>query len=179
MLEEVVELVSTKNVAAGVNHGATRKIFVVLRVFPAVQLVHYHLPDSMRPETNNSQISEILCIRLEVEFLDRSLPGWTVLEVTVATVGHSEVHGIGPKWRVVKSSGDGRIVKEGLFFHHGKLVVSSHSKVGCSHSNNSVVSQISIFLSNNPHASHLLSPVINSSFGPESFIVVMPKQNQT
>ncbi len=39
----------------------------------------------------------------------------------MAPVGHPEVHGVGPEGRVLERGGDGRVVEEGLFFHHGEL----------------------------------------------------------
>lgn len=49
VVQEVVELVSGQDVAAGVHHGAAWKVLVVLGVLATVQLVHYHFPDCVGP----------------------------------------------------------------------------------------------------------------------------------
>jgi len=69
--EEVVELVSTEDVGTGVNHGTAREIFVHSRILPSVKFIHDHFPNGMRP-------------------------GGALLEVTMAPVRHSEVHGVWP-----------------------------------------------------------------------------------
>lgn len=44
VIEEVVELVAGKDVGTRVHHGTSGQIFVEIRVFPSVQLVHHHFP---------------------------------------------------------------------------------------------------------------------------------------
>lgn len=48
VIEEIVELVTGQNVAAGVHHGAAGQVLVVLRVLATIQLVHHHFPDGVR-----------------------------------------------------------------------------------------------------------------------------------
>lgn len=55
VIEEIVELVTGENVATGVNHRAAWQILVVLRIFPAIQLVHHHFPDRVRSENRKAQ----------------------------------------------------------------------------------------------------------------------------
>lgn len=55
VVEEVVELVAGQDVAARVHHGAPRQVLVVLRILATVQLVHHHLPDSVRPGGRDSR----------------------------------------------------------------------------------------------------------------------------
>jgi len=79
--QEVVELVSSENVGAGVNHGTARKIFINCGIFTPVKLVHHHLPHGMGS-------------------------GGAPLKISMASVRHSEVHGIRPERRILKRSGN-------------------------------------------------------------------------
>lgn len=47
VVEEVIELVTRQNVGAGVDHSAAWKVFVEVWVLSTVQLIQYHLPDSV------------------------------------------------------------------------------------------------------------------------------------
>ena len=49
VVEEVVELVTGQDVAARVDHRAAGQVLVVLGILAAVQLVHHHLPNGVRP----------------------------------------------------------------------------------------------------------------------------------
>lgn len=102
VVQEIVELVTGENVGARIDHSTTGYIFVDGGVFSSVKFVEHHFPNGMAP-------------------------GGTALEVAVATMGHTEVHGVRPQRRVAQGCGDGRIVQEGLFFHHRELVVTTHS----------------------------------------------------
>lgn len=48
VVEEVVELVTGQDIAAGIYHGATGQILVVLWILAPIQFVHHHFPYSMR-----------------------------------------------------------------------------------------------------------------------------------
>lgn len=108
------------------------------------------------------------------QFPDGVAAGGAVLIVTMATVGHAEVESVWPQRDVLKWSGDGRIVKEGLLFHHGELVVTSHAQVGSAHTYDRVVGDVGEFVDDETSSGHFFSPVIHRSFGPESFVVVVP-----
>lgn len=79
--EEVVELVAAEDVGAGVNHGTAWQVLVNSRVFPPVQLVHHHLPNSMRTSR-------------------------AFLQITMASMGHPEVHGVWPQRGVLQGGCD-------------------------------------------------------------------------
>ncbi len=79
--QEVVELISSQDVGAGVNHSTAGQVFVDSGVLPSVQLVHDHLPDSVGP-------------------------GGAVLQVTMASVGHLEVHSVGPERGILERGSD-------------------------------------------------------------------------
>lgn len=49
VVKEVVELISSQNVRARVDHSTAWKIFVVVGVFTTVKFVHYHFPHSVAP----------------------------------------------------------------------------------------------------------------------------------
>lgn len=149
VVEEVVKLVSRENIRAGVHHGTARDILVIGRVLPTVQLVHHHLPDGVRA-------------------------GGAALQVAVATVWHAEVHGVGPQRRVREGRSDGAVVEEGLFLHHSELVVTTDAQVRRAHAHHAVVRDISELLDDDPHASHLLAPVVYRGVAPEALVIVMP-----
>lgn len=115
--EEIVELIAAQDVGARVDHSTARKVFIDGGVFPTIELVHDHLPDSVGT-------------------------GGAVLQRTMAPVGHAEVHGVRPERGILKGSSDGRIVKESLLFHHGKLVVATNSEVRGSQADNRVISDV-------------------------------------
>lgn len=79
--EEVVELVSAENVGAGVDHGASGEVLIDSRVLTTIELVHDHLPNGVGS-------------------------GRALLQITVATVGHAEVHRVGPEGRVLQGGSD-------------------------------------------------------------------------
>mgnify|MGYP001463593060 CR=1 FL=1 len=146
--KEVVELLAGQNTATGVNHGAAWQLLIDGGIIPTVQLIHDHLPRGVGP-------------------------GRAVLQVAVASVGHSEVHGVGPERRVLQRGSDGRVVEEGLLLNHGKLVVASHSEVGGPHANHAVVADIGKLLDDQPGARHLAGPVLHVGRGPEGLVVVV------
>jgi len=91
----------------------------------------------------------------------------------VAPVGHAEVHGVGPEWGVLKRCGDGRVIEESLFFHHGELVVASNPKVWGAKTNNGVVGDVGELVDDQSAAGHLLGPFVNAGSGPEELIGVV------
>lgn len=92
----------------------------------------------------------------------------------MAAMGHPEVHRVRPQRRVVQGRGDGGVVKEGLLLHHGELIVPTDAQVRSPHADHAVVCQVGVFLSDDPHASHLFRPVVHGGVRPESFVVVVP-----
>jgi hypothetical protein len=153
VVEEVIELISCQDVGARVNHSTPRQILVKLRIFPTIELVHYHFPYGVAS-----------C--------------GAVLQVAVATVWHAEVHGVGPQRRVREGRRDGRVVQEGLFLHHGELVVTTNAQVRRADTYHAVVRKVGEFLDNDSCTSHFLGPVVNRGVTPELFVVVMPEVNK-
>lgn len=148
VIQEVVELITGQNVRAGVNHSAARQVLIIGRILTTIQFVHDHLPDSMRARG-------------------------AALQVAVAAMGHAEVHGVGPQWGVRQGRRDGGVIEEGLLLHHGELIVATHTQVRSTHTHNRIVCNVRILLNDDPHASHLLGPVINGGVRPETFLIVV------
>lgn len=92
----------------------------------------------------------------------------------ILPVGHTEVHRVGPKWWIGQGCSDRGIVQEGLLFHHGELVVTTHAKVWGSKSHHAVISQIRVFFSDYAHTGHFLGPVFDGGVAPELFVIVVP-----
>lgn len=136
VVEESVELLAGQDVGARINHSATGQIFIECRVFTTIQFVHDDLPDGVAA-------------------------GRALLQVTVATVGHAEVQGVRPQWRVLKRGSDGRIVQESLLFHHGKLVVATNTQIRSAHTNDRIVGDVGEFIDDQTGTSHFLGPVID------------------
>ena len=149
VVEEGVELLTVEDVGARVNHGTAGQVLVEFGFFTTIQLVHDQLPDGVAASG-------------------------AVLVVTVATVGHTEVEGVRPQRDVLQCGRDGRIVKEGLVFHHGELVVTSDAQVRSAHTHDRVVGDVGEFVDDETSSGHLLGPVVHGSFRPESFIRVVP-----
>lgn len=149
MVEEVVELVASQDVRAGVHHGTSWEVLVIGGVFPTVQLVQNHFPDGVGPSR-------------------------ATLEVAVASVGHAEVHGVGPKGRVVQGGGDGGVVQEGLLLHHGELVVASYSQVGRPNAHHAVIGDVCVLFRDYSLPPHFFHPVVYGGVGPEMLIIVVP-----
>lgn len=91
----------------------------------------------------------------------------------MASVGHTEVHGVGPKRGVLEGSSDGGIIKESLLFHHGKLVVTTNSKVRGSQTNNRVIGDVGELVNDQSGSSHFLGPVIYRGLSPEGLDVIV------
>jgi len=146
--EEIVELVTSEDIGAGVQHGTTWKVFINGWIFSSVELVHDHFPNSMGS-----------C--------------WTTLEVSVASVGHLEVHSVWPEWRILKWGSDRGIIQETLFLHHSKLVVPTNSKIWSTESNNGVVLNWGELFNDKPGSSHFSGPVIHLGIRPEGLIIIV------
>ena len=153
VIEEIVKLISREYVGAGVDHGASRKVLVKVGVFAPVEFVHDHFPDGVAS-------------------------GRAVLEVAVAAMWHPEVHGVWPERRVGQGGGDGGVVEEGLFLHHGELVVAAHPQVGGSDADYAVVCDIRVLFHDNSHPCHFLSPVVNGGVRPQLFVIVVAATNK-
>jgi len=102
------------------------------------------------------------------------LPGGTVLKISMAAMRHPEVHGVRPEWWIVQGRGDSGIVQKGLLLHHGELIVTADSQVRRPDAYHAVVRQIGELLGDDPHAGHLLCPVIDGGVGPEALVVIVP-----
>lgn len=152
--QEVVELIPGEDVGTRVDHGASREVLVVVRVFSSVEFVEHHFPH---------------CVA----------PGWAGLEISMAAVWHAEVHGVRPEGRITQGRSDCRVIQERLFLHHGELVVPTHAEIRSSHTHDAIVSQIGEFLDYDPHSRHFFGPIVHSSVRPELFIAVMPVVMET
>lgn len=97
-----------------------------------------------------------------------------MLKISMAAVRHPEVHGVRPQWGIVQGRSDGGIVQEGLLLHHGELIVTADPQIRCSHAHHAVVRQIGILLGDDPHAGHLLGPIVDGRVRPEALVVIMP-----
>lgn len=95
----------------------------------------------------------------------------------MAAVGHAEVHGVRPQWRVGQRRRDGGVVQEGLLLHHGELVVASDAQVGRTDSHDGVVGDVGELLGDDPHAGHFLGPVVDGGVRPEALLIVVPDIN--
>ena len=123
--QKVVELVAVQDVGASINHRASRHNFIGCWIFPSVQLVHHHLPNSARSRR-------------------------TVLEIAVAPVWHLEEHGVRPEGHVLQRGGDGGVVEEGLLLHHRELLVASNSQEGRSQADDRVVGDVCKLVDDQP-----------------------------
>jgi len=148
VVEESVELLTVEDVGARINHGTTGQVLVEFGVFTTIQFVHDQFPDGVAT-------------------------GRAALVVTVATVGHTEVKSVWPQRDVLQWRRDRGIVKEGLLFHHGELVVTSHAQVRSAHTYDRVVGDVGEFVDDETSSSHFFGPVIDGSFRPESLVVVV------
>merc|ERR550517_80919 len=148
MSEEIVELVSTQNVGAGIHHCTSCEVLVDCGVLPPIKLIHHHLPDCMGT-------------------------GGTVLKVTVTPMWHSEVHCVGPKRRVPQRSSDGRIIEEGLLLHHRELTVATNPQVRSTESNDRVVCDVGELVNDQPCARHLSCPVVGGCICPVTFVILV------
>lgn len=148
VVQEVVELVPGQDVRAGVHHGTAGQVLVIGGILAPIQLIHHHLPNGVGSRG-------------------------AALQVAVAAVGHTEVHGVGPQRRVRQRSSDRGVVQEGLLLHHGELVVAADAQVGRSHAHHRVVRDVGVLLGDDPHACHLLGPVVDGGVRPEALLVVV------
>lgn len=82
VIQKVVELVAGEDVRTRVDHSTTGQVFIVVGILPPVQLVQNHFPYSVAS-------------------------GRAALQIAVATVWHTEVHGVRPQWWVVQWCRDG------------------------------------------------------------------------
>jgi len=57
VVQEVVKLIAGKDVGTGVDHRATGQVFVKVRIFPPVQLVHDHFPHGVASSRTVLQVS--------------------------------------------------------------------------------------------------------------------------
>ena len=153
VVEEGVELLAGQDVGARIDHGAAGQVLVECRILATVQLVHDQLPNGVTA-------------------------GRAVLQVAVATVRHAEVKSVGPERRVLQRRRDGRIVEEGLFFHHGELVVAADAQVRRSHADDRVVGDVGEFVDNQTGAGHFFGPVVNGGRRPETLVIVVTKVNE-
>merc|ERR1719513_394048 len=100
-------------------------------------------------------------------------PGWAVLGISVALVGHAVVEGVGPDRDPGEGGGDGGIVDEELVSHHLKLFVTTNSEVGSTHTNNRAVSDVGKPLDDETGSSHLSQPVVIAPVSPVVGLVLV------
>lgn len=96
----------------------------------------------------------------------------------LSPVGHAEVHGVRPERRVGQWRGDGRVVQESLFLHHGELVVAAHPQIGRPQADHAVVDQVGVLFRDYAHAGHLFGPVLHGGVAPELLVVVVPAKKK-
>ena len=125
-----------------------RESFIKGRVVTTIQLVNHHLPDWVGP-------------------------GWAVLGISVALVGHAVVEGVGPDGDPGEGGGDGGVVDEELVSHHLKLFVTTYSEVGSTDTNNRAVSDVGEPLDDETRASHLSQPVVIAPICPVVGLVLV------
>lgn len=97
-----------------------------------------------------------------------------MLKIPVTTVRHSEVHGVRPERRIVQGRGDSGVVQEGLFLHHGELIVTADPQIRRPDADHAVVREIGELLGDDPHAGHLLGPIVDGRVRPEALVVIVP-----
>ena len=148
VVEESVELLAGQDVGARVDHGAAGQVLVECRVFATIQFVHDQLPDGVAA-------------------------GRALLQVAVASVGHAEVQSVGPQRWVLQRGRDGRVVEEGLLFHHRELVVAADAQVRSAHADDGIVGDVGEFVDDQTGAGHFLGPVVNGSRRPEALVIVV------
>jgi len=149
VVEELVELLACGFAGeAGVHHSTTWKGFFMKRVFPSVEFVHDHFPDGEGA-------------------------GGAVLEVTVALMGHAVVQHVWPQGEVRDRGSNSGVVEETTVLHHVELVIASDPQEGASHAQDGVIGDVSKALDDFPGTSHLLSPVLFGSVGPEGGVSVV------
>lgn len=153
VVEEIVKLISCQYVGTWVHHSTPRQILVKLRVLPTIEFVHDHFPYGVAT-------------------------GGAVLQVAVATVWHAEVHGVRPQRRVREGRCDGRVIQEGLFLHHGELVVTTYTQVWCADTYHAVVRQVGEFLDDDSCTCHFLGPIVDGGVTPELLVIIMPEVNE-
>lgn len=141
MPEQPGELFSGLYVGARVDHVTTREGFVEGRIISAIQLVHHHLPDRVRPR-------------------------WTIATVAVTLVRHSEVQSVRPDGHSSQGRGDGRVVHEELIGHHLELLVTADPEIRSAHSNDGTVCDVGETLDDQPGTGHLGQPVVVRSLAP-------------
>jgi len=125
-----------------------RESFIKGRVVTTIQLVNHHLPHWVGP-------------------------GWAVLGISVALVGHAVVEGVGPDGDPGEGGGDGGVVDEELVSHHLKLFVTTNSEVGSTDTNDRAVSDVGEPLDDETRASHLSQPVVIAPISPVVGLVLV------
>lgn len=139
--EQTSELFAGLNVGAGVDHVTTRQRFVEGGIVPAVQFVHYHLPNWMRPRR-------------------------AITTIAVAFVGHPEVQCVRPNWHTSQRRGDGGVVHKELIGHHLELLVTANPEVRCPYADDGAIGDVGKTLDDQPGTGHLSQPVIVRTLAP-------------
>lgn len=139
--KQTSELLAALDVGAGVDHVTTRQGLVEGGIVPAVQLVHHHLPDWMRPRR-------------------------AVAAVAIALVGHPEVQRVRPNRHTSQRRGDGGVVHEKLIGHHLELLVTADSEIRGSHADDGAVGDVGETLDDQSGAGHLRQPIVVRTLAP-------------
>lgn len=148
-----VEKLTSQDIRARVDHSTSWQVFIIRGVFSSVQFIHDHLPNCVRA-----------CR--------------ACLEISMATMRHTEVHSVWPQWWVVKGSCDGRVVEECLLFHHCELIVATDSQVWRTKTDNGIVCDVCELLDNDSLSSHFFRPCVNSGIRPESFVIIVTVRDE-
>lgn len=141
MSEQTSKLLAGLNVRTGVDHVTTWQGLVEGGIVSAIQLVHHHLPDWMRPRR-------------------------AIAAVAVALMGHPEVQRVRPDWHASQRCGDGGVVHKELIGHHLELFVTTDSEVRGPHADDRAIGDVGETLDDQPGAGHLRQPVVVRSLAP-------------
>lgn len=139
--EQTSKLFACLDVGARVDHVTTRQGFVEGGIVSAVQLVHHHLPDWMRPRR-------------------------AITAIAVASVRHPEVQRVRPNWHTSQRRRNGGIVHKELVGHHFELLVTADPKVRCPYADDGAIGDVGKTFDNQPGTGHLCQPVIVRTLAP-------------
>lgn len=146
--EQTSELLASLDVGTRVNHVTTWQGLIEGGIVSAVQLVHHHLPNWMRPRR-------------------------AVATVAVAPVGHPEVQRVWPNWHTSQRRSDGGVIYEELIGHHLELLVTTDSKVRGPHTNDGAIGDVGETFDDQPGTSHLCQPVVVRTLAPILWIFLV------
>lgn len=97
----------------------------------------------------------------------------TILSIAMTFMRHTEIQCVWPQWWIAQRCRYGRIVEEGLLFHHKELIVSTHTKVWCTNADDRIIGNVWESFNDQTYASHLLSPRLGTCFAPILFFCIV------